>query len=145
LKQQQLFIMSTDEELYMSDDEFGQRYFEPHQVDADAVEDRARDGGLQSTDDELYMDDDEFVERYLQQPSPHRVDAAADGDNVEVELEDLEGGGGLPILNRDGPMDYEGAPFPNTYEEIPLPAKFRDIISIQIKKTGFVRQKVLYQ
>jgi hypothetical protein len=98
---------------------------------------------MASTDEELYMDDDAFVQKYFHQPSPHRVDSSSsDGDDHEIADLEGEGEGGLPILNADGVQDHEGAPYGDTYQEIPLPEQFRDIISIQIKKTGFVRQKV---
>ena len=48
----------------------------------------------------------------------------------------------LSILNRSGDVDTMGSPFSgDSYESIPLPEEYAELMDIKIKKVAFVRQE----
>jgi hypothetical protein len=86
-----------------------------------------------SSDEEQYGG---FVDRYFSLPSPHH-DQGGGGDVADdVEMDDEH------LLNKDSPRDYEGAPIPKQYMEIPLGPPLDKLVSIKIRRTPFVRQEV---
>lgn len=86
------------------------------------------------------------VDRYLALDRHEQVGAgaaAAEQNLLDMEpAEDVEAAADEAVtLDKDDPKDYGGAPVPSDeYVNIPLRAN-RDIISILIKKVGFIRQK----
>ena len=97
---------------------------------------------------DVFMSTDAFVERYFSGPSYHGAAAlAGDGDdfnNVAPMSEDApEEAGALPALNTDDPHDFQGSPISkDQYIDIPLSAEYAKLVSVKIKRTSFVRQKV---
>jgi hypothetical protein len=85
-----------------------------------------------------------FIEKYLAGPSQHTGQgAAADYEPMETG-DDEETAEALPIWNTDNPEDHEGSPFSaKQYMTIPLTdPDYKDLISVKIKRTSFVRQQV---
>jgi hypothetical protein len=86
-----------------------------------------------SSDSEAYGN---VFERYLAQPSMH--DQGGGGGDEDVEM-------APPPLNQDSPTDFDGAPIGTDYLDIPVEEPWKDLISIKIRKTSFVRQEVHFQ
>jgi hypothetical protein len=87
---------------------------------------------------------DNFIERYLSGPSQHTGQGAAAEDEPMETGDDEETAAALPIWNTDDPEDQEGSPVSaKEYIEVPLTdPDYKDLISVKIKRTSFVRQEV---
>jgi hypothetical protein len=87
-----------------------------------------------------------FIERYLAGPSHHVGQGGAPDDHQPMEEDGEEeeaAAAALPALNIDDPEDFDGSPISNKeYETIPIDGPSKDLITVKIKRTAFVRQKV---
>ena len=95
---------------------------------------------------DIFMSNSAFVERYFEGPSYHRAQAQ-EGGGADIDDDDVqmpgEASGALPILNADDPEDFQGSPISkDQYIDIPLSPEYAKLISVKIKRTSFVRQKV---
>ena len=92
-----------------------------------------------SSDSDKYFTGTKKIESYLRLPSPHEQIGGALYQDEDMPAEENT----LPTLNASQPEDYEGSPVSSDqYIDIPLSPEFADLISIKIKRTAFVRQKV---
>ena len=76
---------------------------------------------------------DRLVEDYFSSsPSPHEQEGAGDDDDEPMSPHSPP-----PILNRDNPQDFAGAPIKmNEYMRVPLSAEYNKLIKIYIKRAG---------